>query len=265
MEFLYRWHEGCQHPQRLSRHARCHHEDALHYGNRCSVQLHVAAFHPLHAVVERVLVIHLSSLAIKLCETSGTWRRLVAPVAEHVAQELSSSMSKPSSTSARQRIATRLTQSRKRAVKGSEVPSVRAPKPERVCRGCGDAVQRDATNCSECNLKIAIKRLVQVARAGRVAGHTPEAIAKEAATHRKHGEARRWWKSSNQPAWLTEQLFLEKIQPALAQASATAIAKRIGVSRWYAGRIREGYRPHPRHWQALALLVGFCPGTELPG
>jgi hypothetical protein len=54
-----------------------------------------------------------------------------------------------------------------------------------------------------------------------------------------------------------EQVFSEKIQPALVQASATAIAKRIGVSRWYAGRIREGYRPHPRHWQALAKLTGI--------
>jgi hypothetical protein len=38
--------------------------------------------------------------------------------------------------------------------------------------------------------------------------------------------------------------------------SSSAIASRIGVSRWYAGRIRQGYRPHPRHWQALARLVG---------
>jgi hypothetical protein len=58
-----------------------------------------------------------------------------------------------------------------------------------------------------------------------------------------------------QPEWLTERVFSEKIQPALAKASASAIAKRIGVSRWYAGRIREGYRPHPRHWEALVELV----------
>jgi len=31
------------------------------------------------------------------------------------------------------------------------------------------------------------------------------------------------------------------------------------VSRWYAGRVREGYRPHPRHWQALAELVSLAP------
>ena len=59
------------------------------------------------------------------------------------------------------------------------------------------------------------------------------------------------------PAWLTEAFYLEKVQPLLAQVSTSAIARRIGVSRWYAGRIREGYRPHPRRWRALARLVGF--------
>jgi CRISPR-associated endonuclease Cas1 len=204
-----------------------------------------------------------SSLAIKLCETSDTWRRLAAPVAEYVAQELWCSISKPASTPTRRRIATRLTQSRKRAVKGSEVPTVTAPKPERLCRGCGKTLRRDSTNCGECDIKIATKRLMEVARAGRVAGHTPEAIAKEAATHRKHARAKSAWNPAKQPSWLTQQLFSETIQPALAQASATAIAERIGVSRWYAGRIREGYRPHPRHWQALAQLVG--PQTERIG
>lgn len=55
----------------------------------------------------------------------------------------------------------------------------------------------------------------------------------------------------------TVDMFSEKIQPTLAHASATAMAKRIGISRWYADRIREGYRPQPRHWQSLARLVGI--------
>jgi len=200
-----------------------------------------------------------SSLAIRLSETADTWRKLVAPVAEYVAQELWSSISRPSSTLARQRVATRLTQRNKREVKGSDVPPIKIPKPERACRGCGKAVRGDSMNCSECDVKIATERLVEVARAGRVAGHTPEAIAKEAETHRKHAQAKAVWNPAKQPSWLTEQVFSEKIQPALTRASATAIAKRIGVSRWYAGRIREGYRPHPRHWHALAQLVGVSP------
>jgi CRISPR-associated endonuclease Cas1 len=197
-----------------------------------------------------------SSLAFKLCETSDTWRSLVAPVAEYVAQKLWSSISKPASTPARRLIATRLTQRNKREVKGSDVPPVTVPKPERVCRGCGKRLQGDSAHCKKCDLQIATRRLVEVAKVGRIAGHTPEAIAKEAATHRKHAQARAAWNPTMQSAWLTEQVFSEKIHPALAQASATSIAKRIGVSRWYAGRIREGYRPHPRHWEALAELVG---------
>jgi hypothetical protein len=39
------------------------------------------------------------------------------------------------------------------------------------------------------------------------------------------------------------------------ETATSTIASRIGVSRWYAGRIREGYRPHARHWQKLAQLV----------
>jgi len=198
-----------------------------------------------------------SALAIKLAHTSDTWSKLVAPVAEYVAQEIWSSISRPASILARRGIATRLTQRTKRAVKGTDVPSVKAPKPERVCRGCGKPVKAKSVNCSKCDVDVATKRLVEVARAGRVAGHTPEAIAKEAATHRKHAQARAAWNPAKQPAWLTAQAFSEKVQPALAQASATAIAKRIGISRWYAGRIREGYRPHPRHWKALAKLVGL--------
>ena len=50
---------------------------------------------------------------------------------------------------------------------------------------------------------------------------------------------------------------IEKIQPLLASTSARAIARQISVSRWCAGRIREGYRPHPRHWQALGELIGL--------
>src|SRR6266516_874228 len=71
-----------------------------------------------------------SSLAIKLCETSDTWRRLVAPVAEYVAQTLWSSTSRSASKPARRLLATRLTQRNKREVKGSGVPAVNHPSSE---------------------------------------------------------------------------------------------------------------------------------------
>jgi CRISPR-associated endonuclease Cas1 len=204
-----------------------------------------------------------SSLAIKLCETSDTWRRFVAPVAECVARTLWATASPSKSES---KFPTHLTQEHRRIAKGqASFPSVKAPKPERLCRGCGKRIQGDSLNCKKCDLQIATERIVEVARAGRVAGHTPEAIAKEAATHRKHAQARAAWNPSTQPAWLTEQVFSEKVQPALANTSATEIANTIGVTRQYAASIRDGYRPHARHWGALARLTGVSePSTSKP-
>jgi hypothetical protein len=70
------------------------------------------------------------------------------------------------------------------------------------------------------------------------------------------------WDESSQPAWLTSNVFSQRIQPLLAAMSASAIARQISISRWYAGRIREGYRPHPRHWQALARLASVSVEGE---
>jgi hypothetical protein len=195
----------------------------------------------------------MAPMCAKLSETVSVWGKLVAPWAEYVAQTLWATTS-PSKSE--RRLSTPLTQQYRRIAKGRPpFAEVKIPKPERLCRGCGNELQGDSVHCKKCDLQIATRRLVEVARLGRIAGHTSEAIAKEAATHRKHAQARAAWNPAMQPAWLTDQMFSEKIQPALAKASATAIARSIGVSRWYAGRIREGYRPHPRHWRALAELV----------
>jgi CRISPR-associated endonuclease Cas1 len=198
-----------------------------------------------------------SSLAIKICETWDTWRRLVAPVAEYVAQEIWSSVSKPASTSklARQLIATRLTQRNKREVKGSGVPGVKRPKLEHVCSGCGKAIGPKRSHCANCAIDGATERLVDAARIGRVAARSPEARAKHVASRQRHAQACLEWDASRQPAWLTSEVFSQQIQPLLSGVSTSAIRSQIGVSRWYASRIRQGYRPHPRNWEALAQLV----------
>jgi CRISPR-associated protein Cas1 len=198
-------------------------------------------------------------LVIKLCETADTWRRLVAPVAEYVAQELWSSISSAS----KRPLATRLTQRTKREVKGSEVHEVKHTRPEHVCQGCGKKIRIGRTHCGRCAIESATNRLADAARIGRIAAHDPEARAKHSATRKRHAQACTAWDASSQPAWLTAKLYSEKIQPLLAHSSASAIAKQIGVSRWYAGRIREGYRPHPRHWVLLATLVGSFPASKL--
>ena len=190
---------------------------------------------------------------LKYCSRVSVWAKLVAPWAEYVAHTLWTTASRAGRAS----IATRLTQQHRREAKGGlPTATVTIPKPDRVCRGCGKIIKAGRRDCGKCAIDSATKRLAEAARIGRVAGHTPEALAKEAESQRQHAKARSSWAGSFQPSWLTSEIYSEKIQPRLAQVSTSAIASRIGVSRWYAGKIREGYRPHPQHWQALAQLVG---------
>jgi CRISPR-associated endonuclease Cas1 len=197
----------------------------------------------------------MAPMCAKLSETAPVWGKLVAPWAEYVARAL---WAGTKSGRARSSVPpTRLTQQRRTESKGKIwIAGVEPPKADHLCRGCGKTITTGRIHCAKCAVSAATQRLIDAARSGRVAGHTPEAIAKEAQTQRQHAQARSAWTRASQPAWLTAQVYLQKIQPLLARMSSSAIASRIGVSRWYAGRIRQGYRPHPRHWQALAKLGG---------
>jgi CRISPR-associated endonuclease Cas1 len=195
-------------------------------------------------------------LAVRLSETAPMWRHAVAPIAEWVARAFWSNSAKP----ARQLgPPTRLTQRRRREAKGgaSFPPTKHSPRWQKPCPGCGKDIRSDVTHCSQCAIEGATQRLAEAARLGRVVARTPEVRAKQAATQRQQARARSSWKEIRQPAWLTAEVYSKRIQPLLAGMSSSSIASRIGVSRWYAGRIRRGYRPHPMHWQGLAGLVGL--------
>jgi CRISPR-associated protein Cas1 len=197
----------------------------------------------------------MAQLAIKLSETAPTWGKAVAPIAEWVSETLWSRDRKPTWAAS---LPTRLTQRRKREAKGgSPLPSpIPTPRRENICRGCGKTIEIRGTNCAECALGVATERLNSAANLGRIAACSPEARAKHGVTRRRHAQACSEWDASKQPAWLTSKLFSQQIQPLLANISTAAIRSRIDVSRWYAGKIRQGYRPHPRHWQSLAELAG---------
>lgn len=98
--------------------------------------------------------------------------------------------------------------------------------------------------------------MLDAARIGRQTANGPEAQAIRSKKARKNARAQHAWKPSDQPDWLTPELFTKEIQPLLASVPTSAIRSSIGVSKWYASKIRQGYRPHPRHWQSLARLVG---------
>ncbi|PYV52746.1 MAG: CRISPR-associated endonuclease Cas1 [Acidobacteria bacterium] len=199
----------------------------------------------------------MAQFASRLAETAQAWSHAVGPVAEWVAQQLWPTSRRRTQSNLPP---TRLTQSHRREAKGiASAPIVPAsPRVENLCRGCGKTIRDGRTHCANCAVTSATERFVNAARIGRVAARSPEARARHAESERHHANARSSWDASSQPAWLTSEVFSQKVEPLLADISASAIRSRIGVSRWYAGRIREGYRPHPRHWQALAELVKVC-------
>jgi hypothetical protein len=91
-----------------------------------------------------------------------------------------------------------------------------------------------------------------------VIAHGPEARARQAEKQRQHNAAAKEWNPSNQPEWLTEEVYRENVQPRLAGIPVGVIASALDVSQPYATHIRKGtYVPHPRHWPALAKLVGI--------
>jgi len=196
------------------------------------------------------------TIAARLAETSPMWGRAVAPVAEWLAQAFWVSPRRKTVANP-QLYPTRLTQSRKRAAHGGTMPSgIKTPAPtENVCRECGKTVHGGNVHCGDCRIEAATKRMPEVARAGRLTAHGPEAQAKRRATQHHNANLWRSWDLSTQPVWLTEQFYSQKIQPRLSKMTGTAIARAIGVTCAYGSRIRQGSRPHRRHWQTLAVLV----------
>ena len=197
----------------------------------------------------------MAAFTARLSETAPMWGRAVAPFAEWVTRALWSSSARLAREPAPP---TRLTQRTKREVKGAsnQAPPIKAPKRETLCPVCGKTIQKRSAKCAACYGENASQRMIDIARIGRQTANSPDARLKHAETQRRNALAQRAWKPSDQPAWLTEQFYSKKVQPVIAAMSASAIARQISVSRSYAGRIREGYRPHPRHWKALATLVG---------
>jgi len=191
----------------------------------------------------------MSGLCAKLSETAPVWGKLVAPWAEYVARTL---WTRTSQSKARCPLPTPLTQQHRREAKGRpSFPMVKAPKPDRLCRGCGKHI-RSRRYCSDCLATATCENF----DLGRKAAQRPESLAKRSATQRMHKRAIRNWKASELPAWLTRDAYVKRVQPALASI-AKSRRSTLGVSEPYSSAIQAGKRiPHPRHWQALAQLVG---------
>jgi CRISPR/Cas system-associated endonuclease Cas1 len=197
----------------------------------------------------------MSDFASQLSTTALTWRKLLAPWAEYVARTLWVSANR--SKSARSAIApSRLTQQHRREAKGrAPLAPVELPKPDAICRGCGKQIRRRGAHfCSKCAVTATHKSF----DAGRKTAQQPESLAKRSATQRQHKQAIRNWNPSDLPGWLTRDVYMKQVQPVLANVAKSRVRSALGVSEPYSSDIRAGKRiPHPRHWQALAQLVGI--------
>jgi CRISPR-associated endonuclease Cas1 len=198
----------------------------------------------------------MGSLAERLSQSLSTWNRVVAPIAEWTSRMLWSTARKP----ARLMLPpTHLTQSHRRLAKEkSNSPVGDPPRPMRLCRTCGANITAEHRYCPSCAAAVSTEELVKAAQKGRLASHSAEAQASRAEKGRRHTSARWAWLPSNQPAWLDEQSYRETIHPRLTAVTVRAVASALGVSQPYASNIRSGkLQPHPRHWLALARLVGI--------
>ncbi len=190
----------------------------------------------------------------RLSRTAPTWAQAVGPIAEHVVKALWSTARATGETS---RPATRLTQLHRREANGGSVRPIQRPqRPPRVCRSCGGPKPKGDIHCAKCAAPGWREQMRSTAVKGRPLSHTPEAQAKRLTARRRNALAEAAWRPSGQPAWLTERVYVQEIQPKLIGISAGRLAAALHVSKPYAAAVRAGRRrPHPRHWPMLAKLA----------
>lgn len=139
----------------------------------------------------------------------------------------------------------------------------RSPRLPAICRVCGVSVKSGWSYCARCASTVSREGLIEAAKPGRVAGHSPEARARQAEKQRRHAAAKRSWQASSQPVWLDKESYLRKIQPLLCGFKVSVISAALGISEPYAAEVRAGrYLPHPWHWLTLAGPVAVPPDVQ---
>ena len=196
----------------------------------------------------------MASLTTQLSETSLVWARAVAPIAEWISQTLWNGHGKRGE----ELLPTRLTQRRRVEGRGNAFTpvAVKHISRPRICEVCGAEGVKNRY-CRSCGVEIARENMARAALIGHAMPKTARAKRETSRKLSGHAVANTWWSSSSLPGWLTEDFYIQKIQPQLKTLKVREVAAAMQVSRPYAAFIRRGRRrPHPRHWQALAQLVG---------
>jgi CRISPR-associated endonuclease Cas1 len=199
----------------------------------------------------------MAALTERLSQTAATWGRAVAPVAEWVAQAVWSPAGR--STSKEPSLPTRLTQRHRSEGRGNAFKQRDdvSPRHMKICVVCG-AEGVTGRYCSACAVEASRKTMADIASLRYMKPQSKKEKAHLSRVLSNHAVANTWWDPSSLPSWLNdEECYVQRIQPLLKTKKVREIAAAINVSEVYAGLIRSGRRrPHPRHWQALAALVG---------
>jgi CRISPR-associated endonuclease Cas1 len=199
----------------------------------------------------------MASFTAQLSETSPMWARAIAPCAERITEQLWISIGKGARTD--RAIPTRLTQRRKIEGRGNrfELSVNPVPLAPKICEICGAEGVKNRY-CKSCAVEVSRKNMAQVALIGHSRPKTRREKERVSKRISDHAVANTWWDPKDLPSWLTEECYVQRIQPLLRSKKVREIADVMGVSQPYAAFIRSGRRrPHPRHWQVLARLVGL--------
>jgi CRISPR-associated endonuclease Cas1 len=203
----------------------------------------------------------MSELTIKLSDTALTWSGEVAPIVEWFARELSSDafQKKPIPIPG-----TRLTQRRRREAVGTTVSAIKEPqKQHNFCVACGRSASLGSRHCVECARAETVGRFKAGLERSREASRTPEASAKRKLAVTRQQEAQRLWQPSDLPDWLTDEVYAQRIQPALKNFSKAQIASALGLNASFVYKmVNRGKIPHKRHWVKLAELVGCTDDNQ---
>jgi CRISPR-associated endonuclease Cas1 len=224
-----------------------------------------------------------------LALTLPKWRQLMAPIVAHLAQAFRGSVGRQhrtvvtpymptsrcataSATSAQSPL--KLTPRKSSQPRPYASKAWGTPQPEALrlvpisCAACGKpVVKRRRRHCDACipRMKVAQgnkavvaarKALAAQAAVGNDPRRDPEVNRQRAVAISEGHRRNREWKRKNDPEPRDEAWFRREVLPRLDGVPLKELADVISLSLTACSRIRAGKRvPHPRHWQALQLLV----------
>ena len=182
----------------------------------------------------------MSGFAAQLSVTASMWRAAISPVAEWISHALWSTLTKPTRTFSP---ATRLTQRYRSVSKGGDGfgPEPHVVRFTRVCPVCGNSLKDSrGQTCRKCTVAVSRTNMIEAAKLGRIATHSASAEALRAATQKRHAAALSSWQPSENPPWLTDAAYRNKILPRLAHLTVASISSTLGISEPYASDIEPG-------------------------